>query len=460
MSELLEFLRTHDEAFRSQSRLASLYSDFRYQRNSNPDGYTANSSAWLRALSSAAKAGLVPSASGAAHGNERFVLNSGEELSRALQTSQFGRPLALGAVIEDAVKQGQLIPLKEFLERAESVYVKRWVRVPSVGDVFKWGLKQLGVLGDGSSGEDRLVRGDFVVIGNVEEAAKRVIDEADQIATSNTSRVFSKAIFNKAFAKEVGVDKLSQRDLDVLLLHLRRDRNAVAYDAVSGVVKFKAPGEAKPASITNEDKSIAALRTLISTTEPQIEQLTARIAQLDITARTAVANKQVSAAKTALRQKKLADTTLQQRTATLAQLEDVYAKIEQAADQVEIVKVMEASGQTLKSLNAQTGGVEKVQDVMDGLKDEMMNVDEIGQAINDVSAGEMDDVEVENELEALEKAEKEKLEAKERAEREKREAEEAEKTKARLAELENVGKEVEQKQDEATTAQEAEKATA
>lgn len=388
------------------------------------------------------------------------MLNSGPELDRSLQTQQFGRPLALGAVVEDAVKQGQLIPLKEFLERGESVYVKRWVQVPSVGDVFKWGLKQLGVLGDGTGGEDRLVRGEFVVIGNVEEAAKKLIDMAGNIAISNTSRVFSKAMFNKMFAKEVGVDKLSERDLDVLLLHLRRDRNAVAYDSASGVVKFKAPGEVRPAAITSEDESIAALRTLISTTEPQIEQLAARIAQLDITARTAVSNKQLSTAKTALRQKKLADTTLQQRTATLAQLEDVYAKIEQAADQVEIVKVMEASGQTLKSLNAQTGGVEKVRDVMDGLKDEMMNVDEIGQAINEVSAGEIDDVEVEDELEALETAEREKLETKEREEKRKREAEEAEKTRARLAELENVTKEDGQKDDESKIEKEAEKTAA
>lgn len=304
------------------------------------------------------------------------------------------------------------------------------------------------------------MRGEFVVIGNVEKAARKVIEEADTISTSNTSRVFSRSLFNAAFAKEVGVDKLSERDLDVLLLHLRRDRSAVAYDAASGVVKFKAPEEAQPVPITAEDKSIASLRALISATEPQIEQLTARISQLDITARTAVSNKQLSAAKNALRQKKLADTTLQQRTATLAQLEDVYAKIEQAADQVEIVKVMEASGQTLKNLNAQTGGAEKVQDVMDGLREEMMNVDEIGQAINEVSAGEVDDGEVEDELEALEKAEQEKVEAKEKQEREKKEAEEAEKTKARLAELDNVGKDGEQKAEEAGATKEQEQATA
>ena len=200
---------------------------------------------------------------------------------------------------------------------------------------------------------------------------------------------------------------------------------------------------------------------MISSLEPQIEQLTSRVADLDIKAREAVANKQLTTAKATLRSKKLADTKLQQRTATLTSLEEVYAKIEQAADQVEIVQVMEASSQTLKTLNKQTGGAEKVQDVMDGLKDEMQNADEIGQAINEVSAGEVDEGEVEDELGALEKVERErqeeierkereKREEVERKEREKREEEEAEKTRSRLEELDRLvdsGTPVSNKQD-------------
>lgn len=277
-----------------------------------------------------------------------------------------------------------------------------------------------------------------------------MVDKASKIATSNTSRVFSKDLFNNTFASTLGLESLSHNDLSVLLRHLQRDHNVIAYSATSGVIKFKAASEALPSPLTEEDHSIASLRTLISTLEPQISELTAQISQLDITARTAVSNKQLTAAKTALRQKKAADTKLQQRTATLAQLEDVYSKIEQAADQVEIVKVMEMSGQTLKSLNKQTGGVEKVQDVMEGLRDEMMNVDEIGAAINEVGADQIDEGDVEDELEALEKVEREKIEAEQRKEREEKEArekeqrekveaEEAETTRKRLAELGSTG---------------------
>lgn len=258
------------------------------------------------------------------------------------------------------------------------------------------------------------------------------------VATSNTSRIFSKELFTSTFASALGTDAISPNDLSVLLTHLARDKTAISYSAATGTVKFKAASEPEPSPISDEDVSIASIRTLMASLEPQIDQLTARVAELDKKAREAVANKQLTTAKATLRSKKLADTKLQQRTATLSQLEEVYAKIEQAADQVEIVRVMEASSQTLKSLNKQTGGVEKVQDVMEGLREEMANADEIGQAINEVSAGEIDEGEVDDELEALERAEREKTEEAERVAKEKREAEEAESTRQRLAELDKA----------------------
>lgn len=259
----------------------------------------------------------------------------------------------------------------------------------------------------------------------------------------------------------------------MLLTHLARDREAAAYDPVSGTVKFKSAAEPQPFPVTEEDVSIASLRSLISSLEPQISHLSTRISELDASAREAVAKKQLHSAKIALRQKKAAETKLTQRSGTLAQLEDVYAKIEQASDQVEIVKVMAQSGEVLKSLNKQTGGVERVQDVMDGLREDMQDVEEIGNAINEVAAADVDEDEVEDELEALEKVEREKREAVERAEQEKKEAEEklerereaaeirrkeeqeAEITRLRLAELEHVSSELPREKNQDDTAETA-----
>lgn len=96
---------------------------------------------------------------------DRFVMRTGEELSRALQTQEFGRPLALGAVVQDAVDRKEFVPLAEFLNAQKSIYATSWI--PTPWQAVRWGLKQLGVVG-GESAEDRLVAGSFVVMANVE----------------------------------------------------------------------------------------------------------------------------------------------------------------------------------------------------------------------------------------------------------------------------------------------------
>ncbi|KAF2772895.1 hypothetical protein EJ03DRAFT_341493 [Teratosphaeria nubilosa] len=447
-----DFLRAHEESFKSRARLASLYSDFRTQRQTNPDGYTANASAWIRALSAAANQGLLPSQAGATQ-HDHFLLSSGEALAQALTTAEHGRPLALGSVIEEAVRKNELVPMQEFLDGKGSIYAKSWV--PTPWQVLSWGLRQLGVLADGNGAEDKLVRGDFVIMANVEAAAKNVLRQVDRTAVGNTGRIFSAELFNQIATEAVGADALSAKDSSVLLVHLARDHASLRYDAKTGTIKFKAPDDTVPPPVEQEDITIASLRTLITSLEPQIKQLMAKASELDAKAREAVVAKQNLAAKTALRQKKMAETKLGQRTATLAQLEDVYAKIEQAADQVDIVRVMEASSQTLKSLHRKTGGVEKVQDVMESLKDEMMNVDEIGHAINDVGAEGVDEGYVDEEFDALEKAEREKIEQAERLERERKEAIEAEETRKRLAELDQPAKETEK--EAVSVAEESEK---
>jgi charged multivesicular body protein 7 len=90
---------------------------------------------------------------------------------------------------------------------------------------------------------------------------------------------------------------------------------------------------------------------------------------------------------------------------------------------------------------------------MEGLREQMMDVDEIGQTLNEASMGAVDEGEVEDELEALENVEKEKVEAVERKEREAREAKQAEETKRRLAELDSLD---EKKPEEATQNREME----
>ena len=189
-------------------------------------------------------------------------------------------------------------------------------------------------------------------------------------------------------------------------------------------IKFKSPDE--PAQITQQDTTIASIKTLISTISKQVTNLETKIAELTEAAKTALSNKNRISALSAIRSKKMVEHNLSLRLNTLAQLEEVYAKIEQAAGQVEILQVMESSTGVLRGLHAQIGGAERVEDVVEELREEMTKVDEVGSILNE-AAPVIDEGEIDDELEALEKGDQEAKEEKE-----------AEESRKKLAELDNI----------------------
>lgn len=271
-----------------------------------------------------------------------------------------------------------------------------------------------------------------------QEAANAIIAKASQLDQSTTSLIFSRSLFESEFAYALDPTKhpgaaLSTTDFDILLRYLSRDKPYLSF--TSSTIKLKSASEAAPQPITQQDTDIANLRTLIKALETQVSALTDRITTLGISAREAVAAKRTIQAKSALRSKKLAETTLHTRNATLSQLEETFTAIQTAADQVAIVSAMSASAKVLKSLHAEVGGTEGVEEVVDRLRDEMENVDEVGRIINETNTSKVDEEDVDEEFATME-----------RVEREKREQEEAAKTAARLAALEGLEKERKEKE--------------
>jgi charged multivesicular body protein 7 len=243
--------------------------------------------------------------------------------------------------------------------------------------------------------------------------------------------------------------------MDVLLTFLSRDKQVLLYDGKT--VRIKTVQDTETTAITEEDASIAQLKELLAYLTHQTGLLSERVEELTRTAKEAVAKKNRFAALAALRSKKLAESSLEKRFATASQLEEVAAKIEQAADNVQLVKVMESSGEALRSLHAQVGGAEHVEDVVDKLREQMAAADEVTTILAAASADGMvvDEAEIDDELEALEGEERRKEEEiarqKEAAEKSRREAElakEAEETKKRLEAIARVPETTQQKEEQ------------
>jgi charged multivesicular body protein 7 len=403
-----------------------LYSDFRHLKAINPDGYAANIAAWQKGLIDATKAGHTPSRGII---NDLLILNVDEQLLQALETKEWGRPLALGTVIRDAVAKKDLISLNTFQSMKESIHRQSWTISP--WQVFTWGFRYLGLAG-GTSGEDKLPIGRFVVVPNLEAAANYVLRKTSE-KTARVDRIYSRESFLREFSNCMDASKpLSGEDIGVLLRYLSRDKGVAAYDGET--IKFKASGEKEVPPITTEDTTIVSLKALIADLTKQVDVLSDKVDKLTESAKAAVARKNKAAALAALRSKKLAETALSRRSSTLSQLEEVYTKIEQAADQIELVRVMEASTSVLNSLNSEVGGVERVDQVVDRLREQMTEVDEIGNVINEIGqdATRVDEYEIDLELEALEHQEKEASKSAESELREREEQKDAARVKERL----------------------------
>ncbi|RXG48512.1 hypothetical protein VDGE_10135 [Verticillium dahliae] len=441
MGDLAEYLTSNDPSFR-KARLPALYSDFRSQRTLNPDGYTANLSAWRAALARLAWDAQLPDPATSTT-PPRLLLTVDDSLPAHLQSRQFGRPLALGTVVREALENGDLVPVPDFLARKESIYAKTagWGAVP--WSVASWAARQLGFGSGGgtSTAEDKMPKGTYVVLPNLEKAGGLVAEQAAaRVSDTRFERTFTRRHFERACAADLAVagqkDRaLAGRDVDVLLRFLARDKGLVASDGQT--VRIRVEGE--DAAVTEEDAAVAQLKELVEDLKHQTTLLAARVDTLAADAKAAVGKRNNAAAMRLLREKKTAEATLGKRGAALLQMEEIAARIQQARDQVQFVKVMEGSAGVLKQLNAEVGGVERVEGVVDALREQMADTDEVGRIL--ASAGEVeviDDGEIDDELRALEKAEEDRVEAEKQAERDAQQAKEAEATRKRLEEAGSV----------------------
>ncbi|KAL8750120.1 MAG: hypothetical protein Q9199_007273 [Rusavskia elegans] len=416
MSDLLQYILSQQDQFR-RARIPSLFSDFTVQRHTNPDGYYANVNIWEEVLCRAASAGLVVGRDGTV---QRLSLEAGPYLLQKLESSDWGRPLAINAVIDEAIARRQMLSYHAFLASPHSIYSRSWTELP--WRFVAWGLEQMGLRQTVSSTDTRQSR-ELVLIPNVEKVAGRILTHLEKYS-SQVDRTFTTAMFSREAAAALEIDgDLADKDLTVLLKYLARDRQVLVTDGK--VVRITRSTEVV-SPISKEDRAIASLKSLIEDIGRQVRALEAQIANSREKSQQAVETKNRPSALAALRSKKSAESVLAQRMDTLFQLEQVLGSIQQASDQVAMVRVMKDSAGVLRGLNAKVGSAHDVENALESLKEEMGMVEDIGSVISE--AGQeinvADENEIDEELDAL-------LRQKEKAEEE----EAVESTKQRLADV-------------------------
>ncbi|KAG6005903.1 hypothetical protein E4U21_007537 [Claviceps maximensis] len=390
MHDLVHYLSEHDSKFR-KARLPALYADFRSQRTLNPDGYSANVIAWQDGLSCLAYHGLL---SNAESRSSALVLSVDASLLRALESKQYGQPLALSSAIRDAISCRKFIPLGSFLSPSPMTHPSTLASLTWKAAGWAFGMLR-GTNTDG--GQDVLPTGRYVLTSNVDAVCQAF---QTQLAGKVTrfDRVFTKIHFQTSIANNLVPGLLlSEEDVEVLLVSLSRDRHLIDYDGA--IVRIRDTSD--ESAISQEDAAAASIKELIANIKHQVDILNSRLAQLHNEAKTALQSSNRIAARAALKSKKLAEMSLSQRYSTLNQLEDVALKIEQASDQVQLVKILDSSASALKSLNSRVGGSARVEEVMDQIREQMCETDEVAAILSETTTEYVDESELDEELAAL-----------------------------------------------------------
>jgi len=433
-SSISEYISTLPEYKATSQRLQSLYSDLAKQRLSNPTGYSANVEWWRRILSEATARGLQPAGV--------LVLRVDSLLVDAFRWDKVGRPLGVGYALTSlstpttsSPASAPFIPLAHFLALPGSIYqpessIAYRVAAAVVGGPLWWALRQAGLASDDVVKE---TWGDFVILTNLESAAKAVLDaQRAKGAIGPSSALYSFATFRHEFgdlATPHAGATLSETDVRVLVKHLERDRGCLVVNKQADIIKFVEEGSSEHETITSVDKGVLEMATVAQRLQDQVDEIQKRIEERAEKINVMLRKKQNDMALSLLRSRKQLEALLKLRLGALETVQTALMKVETAAGDIAIMKAYETSAATLKDLLADPRlQRDHIDQTMENMADALADHKEVEEAIalGGVPADPAEDDELAKELQALvEESERESKEAEKAKEREAERAREA-----------------------------------
>ncbi|KAK2466799.1 hypothetical protein APHAL10511_001057 [Amanita phalloides] len=399
----------------SDARLHALYSDISRQKRSNPTSYLANVNWWQRALEA-----VVSSGAQAQYTNGRLVLHSGRALMDILKVDHVGKPLGLGAVIDELGASKAFVSLPHFLDAKESIYDPGWLpaRIAAyvVGKPLWWTLEQLGILGEGGiftpehksrgSHDNEIWWGEYVLLSLVERAADSLMTRQLSKTSSASDNLYSLQEFKAEFGVILGLDALNDEDTSVLLRFLERDRGTIVVDGE--VIKFVPQGASlEDKQVSAVDKGIMELKTAIMNMRARIESLHCKMDEYTRKALEALRLKRKAMALNYLRSRKLIEDLSSKRLASLTTLESTLISVEAAAGDIELMRLYKSSTTTLRTILSHPSlQRESIEQTMDALAEANADAKEVDNAVRiggDVALNseQINDTELEAELNNL-----------------------------------------------------------
>ncbi|KAM9902225.1 hypothetical protein OXX69_008411 [Metschnikowia pulcherrima] len=376
------------------SRLPSLFSDFSNLKETNPDGYEANVSAWEELLLKCLRL----------HTFDSSVALPAASLSASLEHPLYGKPKSLGLVLSGLIEQRALVPwsvfkaeyIAPFSQYTDFAYPSRvWSSIRS-----SWKFSRYS---------PDLARSDsteyYIHMPTLEDLAPRLYKSLKGQVTSRGSYVAGILDFEmfSTLIKELD-NTLSDVDIQAIHIYLSRDKRLMSSRTLPGHEKSH-HGElikiSDEKTITNEDIDILNVKV-------NIRDIENRVAALELTLNEEIPQQikkmldskaSGNRLKSLLRRKAQLAKSLESATSVLNELHVLLDKIDEAQSHGTIFTSLQSANAVLSAFNKRVSLVE-LHDLNAEISEQMALTDDISDALGESESWNEDDIE--KEMERLE----------------------------------------------------------
>lgn len=407
-----------ENTYFKRSRLPSLYSDFKHLNQLNPDGYDANLTAWSNLFISIYRQGKLP--------NSILTMSTtNPNLEDFLSIQVYGKPKALGLIIEELVNRKILIRLNEYEMTSNSFdsLVNAKLSVLDYISPFKWvewGLASLGLLNNfepydknGKLKNENYISWDIIIekCDSIYSTLKQKIDDGNY-----SSILFDDVTLFDLIKNEIE-PKLSELDFRVLLTYYSRDhkviktknidnRKYIKLYELQNKIGFSFQNKLNE-DITEEDIGIIKLKSNIKNLykrniilEDKVDhEIPQKIKALIESNKN---NDKTTRIKNWLLKKRSINKSLEKSIEIHDQLNSILLKINDANINLSIMESLKQSSNILKNLNSKIS-LDEIDEIKLKLDEEIAQVDETNDALE--SNNNYDEDELNEELDKLYKQE-------------------------------------------------------
>lgn len=152
----------------------------------------------------------------------------------------------------------------------------------------------------------------------------------------------------------------------------------------------------------NTNKSIEKMHETVELLEKRQKLLLKKMDEETAKAKEFVAKNNKPAAMRCLKNKKTHQAQYDKLSAQITNMTTMIAGLENAAIDVETLKAQQQGANALKQIYKETGGIDKVEDMVDDVRETMDRAKELSEALSQSIGDPLDEDELEDELNALE----------------------------------------------------------